>query len=77
MVLDGSDGTLCDPVDLISKVGGIEVFDLVGFLKVCFVAKKSSSLLSSPIRELVDSDRPGVFIGVVLLNEVEVVGEDT
>ena len=76
LVLDGGNGTLGDPVDLISEVGGVELGNGVGLLEVSLVAVHGSSLLRSVVSELVNTDGPGVSVlGVVLINELEVLGE--
>ena len=76
LVLDRGDGTLGDPVDLVSEIGGVELGNLVGLLEVSSVAVHGTSLLRGVVGELVDTNSPGVAVlGVVLLNELEVLLE--
>jgi hypothetical protein len=76
LVLNRGDGTLGSPVDLVSEVGGVELGNGVSLLLVSLVGVHGGSLLRSVVRELVDTDGPGVAVlGVVLVDELEVLGE--
>jgi len=64
------------PVDGIGEVGGVELLNGVGLLEVSLVSVHGGSLLRGVVGELVDTNSPGVSVlGVVLLNELHVLGE--
>ena len=78
LVLDWVDGTLGDPVDLIGKVGGVELGDVV-VLEVgwSLVTEDSLGLEFGHGGELVVSEDEGVLGGVDLVDLSILLGEET
>jgi hypothetical protein len=69
LVLNWGDGTLGNPVDGISKVGGIEILGVVEFgLHGSFVSVHLLLLIIGPVRHEVVTAGLGGLFGVALLN---------
>ena len=76
LVLDGSNGTLGNPVDLSGETSGVELGDVPLLLHLDLGAGELGSLLGGPVGELVDTHGPGVASSVVGLHLLDVVGEE-